>query len=89
MDDEQHGLPVHERRERAPSRRTSRKPPGGQLLDWQQQFNDVNAIRYQIERTIANLKTWRILHTAYRRPLTTFPETISAVIALEFYRTAL
>ena len=67
-----------------------RKPPGGQLLDWQQQFNtDVNAIRYQIERTIANLKTWRILHTDYRRPLTTFPETISAVIALEFYRTAL
>lgn len=67
-----------------------RKPPGGQLLDWQKKFNTgINSIRYQIERAIANLKTWRILHTDYRRPLTTFPETITAVIALEFYRTAL
>ncbi|NCD19829.1 MAG: transposase, partial [Actinobacteria bacterium] len=28
-------------------------------------------------------------HTDYRRPLRTFPETISTIIALEFYRTAL
>lgn len=67
-----------------------RKPPGSELLDWQKAFNkQVNSIRYQIERTIANLKTWRILHTDYRRPLRTFPETISAVVALEFYRSAL
>lgn len=65
-----------------------RKQPGGELLDWQKQLNTaVNQIRYQIERTIANLKTWRILHTDYRRPLNTFPTTITAVIALEFYRT--
>ena len=38
-----------------------------------------------IERTIANLKTWRILHTDYRRPLSTFTETITTVIALHFY----
>ena len=64
-----------------------RKPPGGQLHETQKNFNtQVNSIRYQIERTIANLKTWRILHTDYRRPLRTFPETISTVIALEFYR---
>ncbi|HTE68459.1 MAG TPA: transposase, partial [Actinomycetes bacterium] len=36
----------------------------------------VNKIRYLIERTIANLKTWRILHTDYRRPLSTFTTTI-------------
>ena len=42
----------------------------------------------QIERTIANLKTWRILHTDYRRPVTTFSETISTVIALTFYQMA-
>jgi hypothetical protein len=66
-----------------------RKPPGGQLLDWQKQFiTDVNSIRYQIERTIANLKTWRILHTDYRRPLATFSETVSTVIALTFYQMA-
>ena len=64
-----------------------RKPPGGQLLEWQKEFNtEVNKIRYLIERTIANLKTWRILHVDYRRPLATFATTISAVIALEFYR---
>lgn len=66
-----------------------RKPAGGELHESQKQFNtQVNSIRYKIERTIANLKTWRILHTDYRRPLRTFAETISTVIALEFYRTA-
>ena len=35
------------------------------------------------------LKTWRTLHTDYRRPLRTFPETISTIIALEFYRMSL
>jgi hypothetical protein len=48
----------------------------------------VNKIRYQIEQTIANLKTWRILHTDYRRPLSTFTNTISTAIALHFYATA-
>ena len=38
-----------------------------------------------IEQTIANFKTWPIMHTDYRRPLTTFATTISAVIALHFY----
>lgn len=67
-----------------------RKPPGGELHESQKGFNtQVNSIRYRIERAIANLKTWRILHTDYRRPLNTFPETISTVIALEFYRTTL
>lgn len=67
-----------------------RKPPGGQLLDWQKEFNTtVNSIRAAVERVIANLKTWRILHTDYRRPLKTFAEAISAVIALEFYRATL
>ncbi|PZS34514.1 MAG: transposase, partial [Pseudonocardiales bacterium] len=42
-------------------------------------------IRYVIEQTIANFKTWRIMHTDYRRPLATFATTISAVIGLHFY----
>ena len=42
-------------------------------------------IRYVIERTIANFKTWRILHTDYRRPIATVTETISTVVALHFY----
>ena len=66
-----------------------RKPDGGELLDWQKEFNkQINKIRYVIEQVIANFKTWRIMHTDYRRPLATFPETISAVVALHFYATA-
>lgn len=64
-----------------------RKPANRDLLDWEKEFNkDINQIRYVIERSIANLKTWRILHTDYRRPLKTFTTTISTVIALEFYK---
>ena len=36
----------------------------------------VNQIRYKIERVIANIKTWRVLHTGYKRPLETFKTTI-------------
>jgi DDE superfamily endonuclease len=47
-----------------------RKPPHCDLLDWEKEFNTaVNGIRWKIEQTIANLKTWRILHGDYRRPL--------------------
>jgi hypothetical protein len=63
-----------------------RKPAHRKLLDWEKEFNkQVNKIRYVIEQTIANFKTWRIMHTDYRRPLATFITTISTVIALHFY----
>ena len=66
-----------------------RKPAHRKLLEWEKEFNkQVNKIRYVIERAIANFKSWRIMHTDYRRPLTTFATTISTVIALHFYATA-
>ena len=66
-----------------------KKPACRQLLDWEKEFNTaINRIRYVIERAIANFKTWRILHTYYRRPIDTFPQTITTVIALHFYATA-
>jgi hypothetical protein len=66
-----------------------KKPAGSELLDWQKEFNtQVNKIRYVIEQVVATFKTWRIMHTDYRRPLATFPETISAVVALHFYAAA-
>jgi hypothetical protein len=41
-----------------------KKPAGGELLDWQKEFNkQVNKIRYVIEQVIANFKTWRSMHT--------------------------
>ncbi len=58
-------------------------------LDWQKEFNtQINKIRYIIEQAIANFKTWRIMHTDYRRPLATLPQTISAAVALHFYAVA-
>jgi hypothetical protein len=66
-----------------------KKPECRDLLDWEKEFNtQVNKIRYVIEQVIANFKTWRILHTDYRRPISTFRQTISTVIALHFYATA-
>ena len=44
----------------------------------------VNQVRYKIERVIANIKTWRVLHTGYRRPPETFPETITATLGIIF-----
>jgi hypothetical protein len=64
-----------------------RKPAHRDLLDWEKEFNTaVNRIRYVVERAIANFKTWRIMHTDYRRPLSTFSQTISVVAGLYFYR---
>lgn len=66
-----------------------RKPAHRDLLDWEKEFSTaVNKVRYVIEQVIANFKAWRIMHTDYRRPLSTFSETISAVIALHFYATS-
>lgn len=63
-----------------------RKPAHRDLLNWEKDFNSaVNRIRYVVERAIANFKTWRIIHTDYRRPLSTFAQTISVVVGLHFY----
>lgn len=66
-----------------------KKTPTRGMLDWEKTFNTaINRIRAVVERVIANLKNWRILHTDYRRPLDTFRTTISAVIGLHFYQLA-
>ena len=50
-----------------------RKPANLPLHPDDKAYNTtVNQLRYKIERVIANIKTWRALHTGYRRP----PETL-------------
>jgi hypothetical protein len=50
-----------------------RKPAGGELLDWQKEYNaEVDKIRWMIEQAISHFKNWTIMHTDYRRPLKTF-----------------
>ena len=64
-----------------------RKPAGGELLDWQKEFNTtVNKIRYVIERSISQFKTWRCMHTDYRRPARTYATAFDAVRALHFFK---
>ena len=63
----------------------TRKPAHGELTDTDRRNNTaINRVRYLIERVIANLKTWRVLHTDYRRPYDTFETTIQAVTGLIF-----
>nr|WP_181043607.1 transposase family protein [Actinokineospora auranticolor] len=62
------------------------KNPKPRQSDWEKEFNrQRNSIRVVVERAIAQLKTWRVLHADYRRPINTFTDTISAVIGLYFY----
>jgi hypothetical protein len=63
-----------------------KKPKGGELTDQDKEFNtSVNRIRYVVERAIANIKTWRILHTDYRRPIDSFERAFNVVRALIFF----
>jgi hypothetical protein len=48
--------------------------------------NQVSSFRAPVERAIANLKTWRILFTDYRRPLGTFASSFQAAIGLYFFK---
>ena len=65
-----------------------KKPPNGELSEAAKEENrSVNRIRQVVERTIAHIKSWRILHTPYRRPLETFEQTITAALALYAFKT--
>jgi hypothetical protein len=48
--------------------------------------NQVSSLRAPAERAIAQLKTWRILFTDYRRPLRTFLTSFRAAIGLYFFK---
>lgn len=66
-----------------------KKPINGELTDDDKAFNKtINQTRWVIEQVIAHFKTWRIMHTDYRRPFDTFPTTITAIIGLHLYATS-
>ncbi|WP_315559693.1 transposase family protein [Actinomyces gerencseriae] len=44
----------------------------------------VNQVRYKIEKAVVNIKTWRVLRAGYRKPLETFPTTITVVLGIIF-----
>jgi hypothetical protein len=45
-----------------------------------------SSFRAPVERAIAQLKTWRILFTDYRRPVETFASSFHAAIGLHFFK---
>jgi transposase len=66
-----------------------KKPQYRELLEWEKQFNaDVSHLRAPVERAIAHIKSWRILHTDYRRPLRTYLTSFRAAIGLYFFKLA-
>jgi hypothetical protein len=44
--------------------------------------NQVSSFHAPVERAVAQLKTWRILFTDYRRPIDTFTYSFRAAIGL-------
>ena len=66
-----------------------KKPQDRELLEWENEFNaDVSRLRAPVERAIAHVKSWRILHTDYRRPLSTYVTSFKAAIGLYFFKLA-
>lgn len=65
-----------------------KKPIGGELTDHDREYNkQLNKLRAAVERAIAHLKNWKILHTDYRRPLATFKQSITVALGLYFFST--
>ena len=67
-----------------------KKPPNGEPGEAAKEADkSINRIRQVVERTIAHIKSWRILHTDYRRPLHTFEQTITAALSLYVFKNTL
>jgi len=63
-----------------------KKPKERELYIREHEYNNqVSSIRAPIERAVAHLKTWKILFTDYRRPLSTFLDSFRAAIGLYFF----
>ena len=45
----------------------------------------INSHRAVVERVIVQVKTWRILHTGFRRPLGSYARVFAVVRGLVFY----
>jgi hypothetical protein len=64
-----------------------RKPEDRDLYIREHDYNNqVSSLRAPVERAVADLKTWRILFTDYRRPLRTFLSSFHAATGLYFFK---
>jgi hypothetical protein len=64
----------------------AKKPRHRKLSKGEKKANAaLSALRAPIERVVAHFKNWRILHTDYRRPYTTYRDAFDAARALFFF----
>lgn len=63
-----------------------KKPQGGSLTFLQTDFNNqISGLRSAVERAVAHVKNWKILHTDYRRPVETWETSFRAAVGLYFF----
>jgi DDE superfamily endonuclease len=63
-----------------------KKPKGGELTMSDKEYNSqISSFRAPIERLVGHFKNWKILHTDYRRPYSTYQEAFDAARALFFF----
>lgn len=63
-----------------------KKPKGGELSKKDKECNqEISALRAPVERVIAHFKAWRIFHTDYRRPYSTYRDSYDAARGLFFF----
>lgn len=64
----------------------TKKPSWRELSEGERAANaSISALRAPVERVVSHVKNWRILHTDYRRPYTTYRQTYNAARALFFF----
>lgn len=64
-----------------------KKPQDRELYIREHEYNNqISSIRAPVERAVAHIKTWKILFTDYRRPLSTFADSFRAAIGLYFFQ---
>jgi transposase len=67
----------------------AKKPRHRELYIRERDYNNqVSGLRAPVERAIAHIKNWRILHTDYRRPLNSWKVSFKTAIGLYFFSTA-
>jgi len=63
-----------------------KKPKGGELTLSDKEYNSqISSFRAPVERLVAHFKNWKIFHTDYRRPYSTYHDAFDAARGLFFF----
>ena len=63
-----------------------KKPKGGELTLSDKEYNSqISSFRAPVERFVAHFKNWKIFHTDYRRPYSTYHDAFDATRGLFFF----